>query len=334
MTELTIPEISEGVSAESVGLPATGLAEVLIRLARGGPAELAALLHDVELHTTVNGTQVICHCHSLKVDAAGRPRVEELAQAVAEYATDFAIPRSAIARAMQQSMISGSPGPTNRLYDEARSLFTDIENSGEGGELLLFAIAERVLRLPQLMCKMNLKTNTRMHVHGADGVHGTVDPDSGRLALYWGESKIYGDATTAIRDCLASIAPMLLEIGPHGQSTRDLQLLDRAIDLNDDSLEEALRKYLDPRDPAFLELEIRGLCLVGFDCTAYEGQMSGAAQQAIVDAIASLLPSWKASIARRIREETLQNFAMHFICVPFPSADDFRVQMRIALGIS
>ena len=84
----------------------------------------------------------------------------------------------------------------------ALSLFPDIESSGEGGELLLFVLAETLLRLPQILCKMSLKTNLRMHVHGADGVHAGVDPGMGRVALWWGESKIY-DAASAIRECVA-----------------------------------------------------------------------------------------------------------------------------------
>lgn len=332
MTELSLSSFAD-LSPTSVGLPRTTLADSLLRIARGQASELAALLHDVELHTVVDGTRVISHCHSLKLDAAGRPRIAELAQAVAEFATEFAIPRSQIARALEHARLTGSFGQINRLYDTAKSLFTDLENSGEGGELLLFAVAERILRLPQLMCKMSLKTNTRMHVHGADGVHAGVDRDTGRLALYWGESKIYGDATSAIRECLASIAPMLIEAGPRGQSTRDLQLLDRAIDLSDHQLEQALRRYLDPRDPAFLELEIRGLCLVGFDCDAYGRLTSETKQQELVDVIVTQLPTWKTGIARRVAKEALGDFSMHFICVPFPSADSFRNELRLALGI-
>jgi hypothetical protein len=49
---------------------------------------------------------------------------------------------------------------------------------------------------------MDLKTDTRLHYHGADGVYAGVTPE-GLLKLYWGESKIYKDAGAAIRDCLA-----------------------------------------------------------------------------------------------------------------------------------
>jgi hypothetical protein len=37
---------------------------------------------------------------------------------------------------------------------------------------------------------MSLKTSREMHVHGTDGIHARME-DDGRLALYWGESKLH-----------------------------------------------------------------------------------------------------------------------------------------------
>jgi hypothetical protein len=197
-----------------------------------------------------------------------------------------------------------------------------------------FVLAETLLRLPQVICKMSLKTNTRMHVHGADGVHAGVDPDTARLALYWGESKIYGDAAAAIRECLASLAPMLVGFGPGAAHERDLQLLQRAADLDHPELETALKRFLNPRDPAYNDLEFRGLCLVGFDCDAYPTAVAAMRQPELIEKILSQLPAWKRQIAKRIGEEKLSDFSLHMICVPFPSADAFRECMRQALGVT
>ncbi|HEX2078296.1 MAG TPA: DUF1837 domain-containing protein [Longimicrobium sp.] len=264
----------------------------------------------------------------------GRPRVKDIAAAVCERALEFAIPRGEIAAADQHHQRTGSPARLIKLHNEALNLFTDLENSGEGGELLLFVLAETLLRLPQVICKMNLKTNTRMHVHGADGVHAGVDPDTERLALYWGESKIYGDATAAIRECLASLAPMLVGFGPGAAHERDLQLLQRAADLDDPKLEAALKRFLNPRDPAYNDLEFRGLCLVGFDSDAYPTAVAAMRQPELIEKILSQLPAWKRQIANRIGEEKLDDFSLHMICVPFPSADSFRQYMRQALGVT
>ncbi|WP_437618552.1 HamA C-terminal domain-containing protein [Sorangium sp. So ce1151] len=240
--------------------------EALTRLARGTPTDLSALLHDVETHAVVDGTNVTAHCHCLKLDGNGRPRIDALVEAVAEHVLDYAIPRSEYRDAQEESLRTGSSQKIVRLHKKAQKLFTDLEQSGEGGELLLFALAEKVLRLPQLICKMSLKTNARMHIHGADGLHAGVDPATGKLLLYWGESKIYGDFSGAVRDCLASIAPMLSD---HDASKRDLQLLQRYLDVDNEELENAIKNFLDPDSEAFNSLEFRGLCLVGFDCGAY-----------------------------------------------------------------
>jgi hypothetical protein len=178
---------------------------------------------------------------------------------------------------------------------------------------------------------MSLKTNTRMHIHGADGLHVGVDEQTGKLLLYWGESKIFGDVTSAIRDCLKSLAPMLQD---HEASKRDLQLLQRHLDVDNDDLENALKKFLNPDDPAFNSLEFRGLCLVGFDCDAYPKGPSKTELKSVVSAITSTLPGWKQHVAKRVTEEKIDAFSMHFLFVPFPSADEFRKLFREHLGLS
>lgn len=307
------------------------LDDALKRLARGTPTDLNGLLHDVESHVTVDGTLVTAHCHCLKLDGNGRPRIEDLVKVIAEHAVDYAIPRSQIREAMEEFDRSQSTQKLVRLAGEARSLFTDLEQSGEGGELLLFALAEKLLRLPQLICKMSLKTNTRMHVHGADGLHAGVDPTTGKLLLYWGESKIYGDVTGAVRECLASIRPMLAE---YSSGQRDLQLLQRHADLDDPALEEALKKYLNPDADEFNSLEFRGLGLVGFDCDAYPTGPSTRQLAAMAQQIAATLPTWRGHVKKRLAEEKLDAFAMHFLFVPFPSADGFRQLLRDTLGVA
>jgi len=307
------------------------LAAALARLARGAPTDLSALLHDVERHVVVDGTNITAHCHCLTLDGNGRPRIEDLVDAVAEHVLDYAIPRSEYHAAREEAARTGSSQKVVRLHTKARKLFTDLIQSGEGGELLLFALAEKLLQLPQLICKMSLKTNTRMHIHGADGLHAGVDEQTGKLLLYWGESKIFGDVTSAIRDCLKSLAPMLQD---HEASKRDLQLLQRHLDVDNDNLENALKKFLNPDDPAFNSLEFRGLCLVGFDCDAYPKGPSKTELKAVVSAITSTLPGWKQHVTKRVTEEKLDAFSMHFLFVPFPSADEFRKLFREHLGLS
>src|ERR1051326_1932288 len=125
------------------------LGESLQRLARGQKEALAGLLTDVEVHSKVAGTNVVFHLHCLRLDGNGRPRIRYLVRAVCEHILDFAIPRSDINSAKAQMDADGSTAGLMRLAAEAKSLFTDLTQTGEGGELLLFVMAEQVLQLPQ-----------------------------------------------------------------------------------------------------------------------------------------------------------------------------------------
>jgi hypothetical protein len=111
--------------------------------------------------------------------------------------------------------------------------------------MLLFLLAERFFKLPQILCKMDVKTDSRVHYHGADGVYAGVT-EQGIPKLYWGESKIYKDAAAAIRECQASLAPFLVE--PEDEDAErepDLILLSDRANLNDPMLAEALKRYFD-----------------------------------------------------------------------------------------
>lgn len=306
--------------------------ECLARLARGKPQAIANLLHDVEIHAAIDGTQVVCHVHSVKLDLNGRPLMRELVRHICDQVMDFAIPRGQIKDAFRDVQATNSTAKLMHLGTEARRLFTDLTKSGEGGELLLFVLAEQLLKLPQILCKMSLKTNSRMHVHGADGLHAGADEETGRLVLYWGESKIFNDATTAIRDCLNSLAPMLLDDASGGSAAeRDLQLLQRYADVDDPALEAAFKGFLDVESEYFNSIEFRGLCLVGFDCLAYG--VDSLNQDILLKKVRELMPQWKSQIQRRIAAEKLEAFKFHFINVPFPSADDFRMRIRQELGL-
>jgi hypothetical protein len=256
------------------------------------------------------------------------PRVDELTRRLAAEVVDFCIPRSRIEEAARAYSEYGSTLPFGRLQDEARSLFTSLKNSGEGGELLLYMLLETVLRVPQVLCKMPLKTSAQMHVHGADGVHALAKPDGG-LALYWGESKLYASVADAVRECLDSLAGFLLE-GPAARR-RDMLLLRDHASLGDPVLTAALRAFFDEDDVRSTKVEYRGACLVGFDHADYPDVRSG--DQEIQAQALAAIEGWIAHIGRRVQESQLAAVELEVFCVPFPSVAAFREAVGKALGV-
>jgi hypothetical protein len=248
-------------------------------------------------------------------------------------AVDYAIPRSKLAEAKARDSKFNSTEAVAELVERAKRSFTDLAKSGEGGEMLLFLLAERFLKLPQILCKMDLKTDTRMHYHGADGVYAGLTPD-GTLKLYWGESKIYKDASAAIRDCLVSLAPFLIE--PEHEAAereRDLLLLSDKADLSDPAITEALKRYFDKSSVMSKRVQYCGIALVGFDAPFYPKDNAKAVADEIVNASRSKLASWNDTVRDRLKLEKLDQMDIELFCIPLPSADGFRSAFLTAMGV-
>src|SRR6185437_13564110 len=140
------------------------------------PTELTAALtgdlEALEVHLTlvvrdvsIDGHAVKVHCHCLSVDANGRAQPRRLAEFMCNAVADYAIPRAQLTKAKARDAKYNSTAAVAELVEQAKRTFTDLAKTGEGGEMLLFLLAERFLKLPQILCKMDLKTDTRMHYH-------------------------------------------------------------------------------------------------------------------------------------------------------------------------
>jgi hypothetical protein len=217
-----------------------------------------------------------------------------------------------------------------QLQREAKDLFTNIENSGEGGELLLYALLEISLGLPQILCKMPLKTNPNVHYHGVDGVHAKALPD-GTLAVYWGEAKLYGKVNEAIDAAFSSLCPILLDPGD-GAAKRDVLLLRDRADTGDAQLTEALVRYFTEDTVEASQLVVRGACLVGFSMENY-GDPFEEGSTSIKMEVAEAMKSWHERVGTAISNEQVQALELEVFLVPLPSVKDFRDQIRKRLGL-
>lgn len=288
----------------------------------------------IERDILIDGHVVKVHCHCLTVDANGRIQPRRLAEFMRNAIVDYAIPRAQLAKAKQRDARNNSTEAVTALVEQARRSFTDLAKTGEGGEMLLFLLAERFLKLPQILCKMALKTDARMHYHGADGVYAGVTSE-GILKLYWGESKLYNDAGAAIRACLSSLAPFLIEPDHEGaERERDLILLADNVDLSKPELTEALKRYFDRNSPMSKRVQYCGVALVGFDAPFYPAVQVKAVADEIAEAARTGLESWRVAIGSRLKAEKLDQVEIELFCLPLPSADGFREAFLTAMGLT
>jgi hypothetical protein len=322
-------EIDQNAKIAGNEIP-TWLQDAFDALSHDKERSLNAFLTTVGRDVEIEGTSARCHCHFVRRDKHGGPRVEQLAEKLAAQLIDYCIPRSRLEEAFAEQKATGSTEAIGRLTQEARSLFSLSETSGEGGEMLLYLLLELELGLPQLLCKMPLKTNPEVHYHGVDGVHGALNADR-ELALYWCESKLYKSVSKAIQDCFTSLAPFLVD-GTTGSAKRDMLLLRQNLDTGNPDLDAELIAFLTDDDPRSTRLEIRGACLIGFSLDEYPDPL-GADGREIVAEVAEQVEKWVRRIGDRVVASELSEFELEVFCVPFPSVADFRAALKRGLGL-
>lgn len=311
--------------------------DILIRklpaLLVGGNEEFDAYLTTVHTDAKILNTKANVHCHMVAHDGNEMPRIKDLAEALVGKIMEYAIPRSEIQAAAERFNQTNSPDAFSKLHVKAKNLFTTLQKTGEVGEMLLYVLIQYLLGIPQVLCKMPLKTSAQMHVHGTDGVHAAFDPQTRKLALYWGEAKLYKSIDKAIAICMESIAPFFDDGGSGSARVRDLHLLRDNLDLADEELEDALLTFLNPDHRNVKRLEFRGACLIGFDSDAYPNAPHTKVEELVQQEVSDAFAVWKRKLGKSIASRTpMDKFVLEVFFVPFPSVAAFRQSFLEEIG--
>lgn len=298
---------------------------ILDHLVRNGGTDPLAYLDVLEVETSIANTMTVVRWHRIGHGATlDQPDTEKMIDKLISLLVDFACTRKELDEAVLKVQQTGSAQAITALVEKARRLFTTSANTGEVGELMLYFLAEHLLKYPQILCKFPLKTNPNVHAHGADGVHASVDPKTGHLRLHWGEAKLYQNLHAALDDCFLSLSELILEpVGAKKTKRRDIELIRDYIDLNEPNLENAFRSYLDPDNTLSKKVRYCGLALIGFDHPNYEHLTKQVANQEVA-AVSRLIQAWAAKIKTSVEKYELIGITIDLFCIPFISVESFR----------
>jgi len=302
-------------------------------LVRDGGSDPSAYLDTLQVEATIAGAQTLVRWHRIGHDATlDKPDTEKLIDKLFCLLIDFACTRKELADALGTAQLTKSGQAPAGLQEKARRLFTSSSTTGEVGELLLYFLAEHLLKYPQVLCKFPLKTNPSVHAHGADGVHASVDPLTGHLRLHWGEAKLHQSLAAAIDGCFSSLGEMILEPSDAKKTKRrDVELLRDNLDLNDAALEGAIRGYLDPDNSLSKKVRFCGLALIGFDLADYDALTEEVGKKQ-VKSISARVASWAEKIKASVEKHELVGVTIDVFCIPFPSVQEFRDAFLKRLG--
>ena len=303
--------------------------EALDRLINKSTGGINSRIEQISFCVDISETQAKGYCHCLKVDGNGNLRLQDLIDFIDEKILDYAIPQKEIDEAKQKDNENNSTSAVMRLRKKANNLFTDLEKTGEGGEILLYILIQEFLKIPQLISKMSLKTSGKVHYHGADGIHVKYDESTGYLNLYWAEAKMYQDLNAAITNCFDSLKGFLLDpMGNNSTQERDIELITGNIqaNINDTELENLLVGYFDKDKDLSNKVVYKGVCFIGFDYDKYPlaNDLSKTTED-IKNAIITEHQKWYDTLSKKIKTHTnLDTKEIHIFLMPFRSVAEFR----------
>lgn len=184
----------------------------------------------------------------------GRQNIAKLAQYLYWRTMAFCLTRARRAELRQKFEETRDDRYVHEATDEARDLFVRARNSrdstGEPGELLLFVLLEYFFKAPQVACKMSLKTAHNVPVFGADAVHMSYDSSKGLMLVYWGESKLREQLSSALDSTCSSVKDFISPRDHTKPQERDIKILQLHANIPDEATRRAYLKFFDPYEAA------------------------------------------------------------------------------------
>jgi len=126
-------------------------------------------------------------------------------------------------------------------------------------------LLEAVLGAPQMVAKMELKTNPRMEGHGSDGIHMKWHETDGKLDIYFGEAKLEKTIYAALDSMVTSIESFHAE----GLLQHEFGLVTSHYKHADAKTREAVLQLMDRKVPG-ADCRINHACLVGYNWDEYK----------------------------------------------------------------
>lgn len=287
---------------------------------------LGVLEHDY----CVNGVITKIRMHYIKFDGNGRPMIKALANTLYSYIIDYCIATKNRPEAL-------STRQSTLLTKQARELFRhpaisddSPDKTGEAGELLLYFLMEAVLGAPQIVSKMELKTNHKDEVKGSDGIHAKFNEEDDLVDFFFGESKLYADASTAISRAVNSIE-QFHEIEMH---QHEFLMVTKHFKYADEKTKEAIASLIIRGEPG-PNVRVNHACLIGYDFNEFANLPCGEPQDVILKRFLELFHSDGKRLTDLLQKK-FNSFNKKHLCfdvffIPFPSVGDFRNAFNAAL---
>lgn len=292
-------------------------------------SDFDSCLNIIDHKLKVNSLAAEIRFHHLKFDGNGKPMVAALANKLFEFIIDYCL-------SMQDRPDKLTTKQAMSLSKEARSLFRHPEISdespdktGEAGETLLFFLMEAIIGAPQLVSKMELKTNSNDEVKGSDGIHIKWNDHDSIVDFYFGESKLYKKMSDAIDAALISIN----DFHENKMYSHEFTMATKHFKYAQEEVKQAIKDLFVSGEPGS-GVRINYACLIGFNWSQFSKlQLSSATtiNNQFIALVEKALPRWITLLDKKFSTFEKKHLRFDVFFVPFPSVVDFRNEFNKAL---
>ncbi|BDM63762.1 hypothetical protein NFHSH190041_12140 [Shewanella sp. NFH-SH190041] len=283
----------------------------------------------VEHNLSITGVETTIRLHHLKFDGNKMPMVNALADTLYGYIIDYCLS----ARNREDNL---SNKQSAILTKEARKLFRHPEvtddspdKTGEAGETLLYFLLEAVLEAPQMVSKMELKTNHKDEVKGSDGIHARWNSELDMVDFYFGESKLYKNAADAMTSALKSISDFHdIKMYQH-----EFTMVTKHFKYADEEVKKEISNLFINGNPG-PNVRINHACLIGYDYGGYANTASlqhREIQETFETELLTNAPKLTNLLQKKLDNFDKKHLVLDVIFLPFPSVVEFRNAFNAAL---
>lgn len=284
----------------------------------------------VEHDYIIGGMAAKVRLHHLRFDGNGQPMVRPLASMLYTYIINYCLS----ARNREDKL---TPQQAASLVKQARELFRrpdispdDPDETGEAGEILLYFLIEAVLKAPQVVSKMELKTNRKDEVKGSDGIHARWNEVDALVDVFFGEAKLYKNSASAISAALKSINDFH-EIKMY---SHELAMVTKHFKFANEEVKSAISAMIIHGQPG-PNIRINHACLIGYDFNGYS-QCEGKHGDELLSAFAEVfLLDGKRLVGllqKKLDAFPKKHLVFDVFFMPFPSVTEFRNEFNMALS--
>ncbi|WP_299659258.1 DUF1837 domain-containing protein [uncultured Psychromonas sp.] len=283
----------------------------------------------IEHSYRINGMNAKIRMHYIKFDGNGLPMIKAFANMLYSYIIDYCI------------SAKNRKGPlttrqSTKLTKEARALFRhpkinekSPDKTGEAGELLLYFLMEAILKAPQMVSKMELKTNHKDEVKGSDGIHAKFNSISEQVDFYFGESKLYKSSSSAISDAIESVN----QFHDIDMYVHEFSMITKHFKYAEKDVQDAITSLIVHGEPG-PSVRINHACLIGYDFNGFTDLNTNSPKDLLDDFTEKFKKDGERLTG--LLQKKFDVFEKKHLCfevffLPFPSVSKFRDAFNTAL---